>query len=255
MNEPMSKAGHLGRLYITPHIWVPQAPLEAFNLRMGEWLRHGMPALPKAGAAAIQLFPRLELLRQNHAAIKEELKMLLASRARIPELAEIHPRDQHISSSGWTTFVMRLWGRDVPENSSRCPRVSELVATIPGVHSALFSILGPGAIIPPHRGWAAGVVRCHYPLMTPADFAHCAIEVDGVRHSWREAEPFLFDDTQRHSVRNETAETRIVLILDIEPRFRLMRRIYSRIRYHFVRNSAEIHEICARAARLGSVPV
>lgn len=119
----------------------------------------------------------------------------------------------------------------------------------------MFSILTPGASIPPHRGWAAGVVRCHYSLITPWDHEQCSIDIEGTRHTWQEGEPFVFDDTRRHSVRNATDDIRVVLIVDFEPPFLLARKVYSRARYHVIRRSAEIREICARASTFGHVPI
>jgi beta-hydroxylase len=214
-----------------------------------------MPPLPLAGDAAVRAFPQLASLEPNHDAIKTELLTVLEGSTRIPSLVELHPRDKRISSPQWKNFVLKLWGTEIPSNTRRCPRTTEIVCGLSGVHSALFSILTPGASIPPHRGWAAGVVRCHYPLVTPRDHEQCAITVDGTRHAWREGEPFVFDDTRRHSVSNATDDVRVVLIVDFEPPFRWARKAYSRFRYHAIRYSTEIREICKRAAAFGDIPV
>ncbi len=253
--EGTSGAGHKGRLYLTRNIWLPQKPLDALNLRMGEWLRQAMPPLPLKGDAAVRTFPRLAELGRNHDAIKAELLTVLQRSDHIPSLVDLHPRDDRISSPQWKNFVFKLWGTEIPSNARRCPRTAEIVRRLPGVHSALFSILTAGASIPPHRGWAAGVVRCHYPLVTPRDHEQCAITVDDTRHAWREGEPFVFDDTRRHSVRNATDELRVVLIVDFEPPFRGARKAYSRFRYHAIRHSTEIREICRRAAAYGDIPI
>jgi len=251
----MGGAGHKGRLYLTRNIWFPEKPLNKLNLRMGDWLRKAMPPLPLAGDAAVRTFPQLAELGRNHDAIKGELLTVLQRSDRIPSLVELHPRDERISSPQWKNFVLKLWGTEIPTNSRRCPRTTEIVQGLSGVHSAVFSILTPGASIPPHRGWAAGVVRCHYPLVTPRDHQQCAITVAGTRHAWREGEPFVFDDTRRHSVSNATDDIRVVLIVDFEPAFRGPRRAYSRLRYHSIRHSTEIREICKRAATFGDIPM
>jgi beta-hydroxylase len=244
----MARVGESGRLYLTPWLSVPQQPLEDFNLRMGEWLREELPTLPRFGAEALRLRPELAALGEAHPAIRAELDRLLHARETIPCLADLHPRDACISSPEWRNFVLMLWGHDILPNQRRCPSTMAAVRAVPGVHSALFSILGPGTRIPAHRGWAAGIVRCHYPLLTPANESGCYIEVAGRKHAWREAEPFLFDDTREHFVVNDTDESRVVLIVDFEPRFSFWRRLYTIFRYHLVRNSAEVREICRRAA-------
>ncbi len=243
----MGKVGQQGRLYLTSRIWVPQTPLHKFNLRLAAWLRRALPDLPLTGNAALSVYPQLSILQQRHTAIRGELMDLLAENDRIPTLVDLHPRDKRISSDHWKNYVLKLWGYEINANTRRCLQTRAVIESIPGVHTALFSILEPHAYIPPHKGWAAGVVRCHYPLITPPLREKCFIEVEGGRHSWQEREPFLFDDTQRHSVRNDTDATRVVLIIDFEPPFDMARKLYSRFRYHVVRRTKEIREICKRA--------
>ncbi|MEJ4042825.1 aspartyl/asparaginyl beta-hydroxylase domain-containing protein [Erwinia sp. SLM-02] len=57
------------------------------------------------------------------------------------------------------------------------------------------------------RGWKG--------LMTPND-DRCFIEVDRQRHSWRDGEAVLFDETYVHWAQNDTGRTRIILFCDIE---------------------------------------
>jgi len=42
------------------------------------------------------------------------------------------------------------------------------------------------------------------------------MEIAGVRHHWAVGRAFLFDDTFRHSVCNDSSEPRVVLLLDVE---------------------------------------
>jgi len=41
--------GHKGRFYLTKHIWVPQEPIEKFNLKMSDMILRRMPKLPLGG--------------------------------------------------------------------------------------------------------------------------------------------------------------------------------------------------------------
>lgn len=244
----MAGAGGKGRLYITEKLWVPQDPVERFNLRMADRIRRAMPELPVAGDDAVALFPELDALRRNHSAIRAELEQVLKVRERIPNLQDVHPRDDRISSNRWLTYVMMLWGHEIEANLARCPGTRAVLRRIPRLHTALFSILEPRGEIPRHRGWAAGVVRCHYPLITPADESRCWMEIGEHRVHWREGEVLLFDDTRHHEVRNETDELRVVLIADFEPRLPALAWLYSKFRYHVVRSSEEIRAIATRSA-------
>jgi beta-hydroxylase len=81
--------------------------------------------------------------------------------------------------------------------------------------TALFSILLPGARLPPHRGPWKGFLRYHLGLMVPAASDQCGIAVDGQLAHWQEGKSLLFDDTYEHRVWNDTLETRVVLFLDV----------------------------------------
>lgn len=61
----------------------------------------------------------------------------------------------------------------------------------------------------------AGSVRYHLGLFTPND-DRCFIEVDGQRHSWRDGEAVIFDETYVHWAENKSDQTRIILFCDIE---------------------------------------
>jgi beta-hydroxylase len=241
----MSRVGARGRLYATKRIWLPEKPL---NLRIADALRKHMPPLPAQGEAALARFPVLEQFRLDHGAIKEELLGVLRLKPHIPELKHVHPRDRRISSPEWRTYVMKLWGYDVPVNAARCPRTVEACAKVPGVHTVLFSILDPHSAIPRHRGWATGVVRLHYPLIVPREWQRCRIDIEDVAYPWREGEPLLFDDTYAHAVANETDELRAVLIVDFEPRMTRLLDAFMKLRYVLVRRSEEIRTICDKAA-------
>jgi len=245
----MAEVGQYGRLYLTKHIWVPQEPLERFNLWVSEKIQRAMPQLPLQGKPAIERFPELEVLRAKHEDICAELKRVLQTKSDIPELKDLHPRDESISSPEWKTYVFKLWGHEVPENMETCPETVAAFSGITGVHTALYSILDPRSRIPAHRGWAAGVVRVHYPLMVPHPPDDCRMRVEKNWYVWREREPFLFDDTREHEVRNDTDQMRVVLIIDFEPRLTLFANLYCKLRYFIVRNTAEVRTIRDRAVR------
>ena len=86
---------------------------------------------------------------------------------------------------------------------------------IPGMTTAMFSILSPRKHILDHRGPYKGVLRYHLGLIVPEDAERCRIRVgEDVRH-WEEGKSMIFDDTFNHEVWNDTDETRVVLFVDV----------------------------------------
>ena len=159
--------GHKGRFYLTKHIWLPQEPADGFNLRMSDMILRRMPKLQPGGEDALKAFPVLAELKNSHDKIRADLDYLLSHHKSIPALHEVHPRDLFVPGRAWRTFLLKIWGHEIKENTAAVPDTYEAICRIPGVHTALFSILQGGAEITPHRGSAAGVIRFHYPLIVP----------------------------------------------------------------------------------------
>ncbi|MGH8399135.1 MAG: aspartyl/asparaginyl beta-hydroxylase domain-containing protein, partial [Gammaproteobacteria bacterium] len=75
-----------------------------------------------------------------------------------------------------------------------------------------FSVLKPGAHIPPHTGVINTRLVTHLPLIIPPD---CGIRVGNETRGWKEGECIVFDDTFEHEAWNKSDQTRVVLIFDI----------------------------------------
>jgi len=120
-----------------------------------------------------------------------------------------------IGSDKWRTFNLILFNRDVPVNTNLCPNTTRLLKKIPGMQSALFSFMKPGAYVPPHNDPAKGVIRYHLALKVPKDSHKCFINVDGKNYHWKEGKGVIFDDVYDHWVRNDSDETRVILFVDI----------------------------------------
>ena len=120
-----------------------------------------------------------------------------------------------IGSQDWQTFNLIIYGHDVPENVARCPTMVSLLKRVPGIQSALISIIAPGAYIPPHSDPAKGVIRYHLAFKVPKDRENCFIAVDDIPYHWEEGKGVLFDDVYEHWVENNTDEYRMILFVDI----------------------------------------
>jgi beta-hydroxylase len=240
--------GQKGRFYLTKNIWLPQEPLEKFNLKMSDMILRRMPHLPLGGDEAVAQFPVLTELTKSHDKIKADLLYLLSHHEEIPALHEVHPRDLYVAGRAWRTFMLKIWGHEITENTAAVPDTIAAINRIPGVHTALFSILHGRAEIEPHRGSAAGVIRFHYPLIVPKEPEKCWIEIGGHHFYWKEGVPLVFDDTREHWVKNQTDETRVVLIIDFNADMPFPVNLYTALRYNLVRHSTEVKKIAERAA-------
>lgn len=76
----------------------------------------------------------------------------------------------------------------------------------------MFSILDPQTRIPPHTGPANTRLVAHLGLVVPES---CGFRVGGEHRDWRRGEAFVFDDTIEHEARNNSAQTRAILIVDV----------------------------------------
>lgn len=160
-------------------------------------------------------FPWIPELESHWLEIRRELETVLTFRDDLPAFHRINRDATDIGTERWKSFFFYGFGHRSDANCARCPRTAALIAGIPGMSTALFSILEPGARLPRHTGPWKGVIRYHLGLMVPKAWKSCAIEVNGEVAHWQEGKSLVFDDTYPHSVRNDSEETRVVLFLDI----------------------------------------
>jgi ornithine lipid ester-linked acyl 2-hydroxylase len=162
-------------------------------------------------------FDALKPFVENWEKIRDEVKVILKHREEIPAFHEISP-DQHKISTGknWRTFILYGFGKRLEKNCAQAPFTAELLAEVPDIQIAMFSILSPGYHIPPHEGVTKGIVRAHLGLIIPTDAEKCWIRVDDQIKVWRPGEIFVFDDTYTHEVYNNTDEERVILLFDFD---------------------------------------
>jgi beta-hydroxylase len=189
--------------------------------RLGKKLRHGISKLiarssrvPNDPVLDPALFPWIAALERRWPEIREELDSLLAHRAGIPPLADISPDHRRIAPpEKWRSFFLYGYGYRLDENIGRCPRTAAAVRDIPGLNSAFFSILEPGAHIPRHRGVTKAILTAHLGMVVPARRDRCTMQVGDRRLLWEQGRTLVFDDTYPHEVWNRSGETRIVLLI------------------------------------------
>lgn len=113
-----------------------------------------------------------------------------------------------IHGGGWDVFALKWQGKVVPPWLSAFPWLANR-----SLFNVGFSRLAPGTVIDPHYGYDAGVLRLHLGLECPGG---ATITVGQETRRWEEGEVLLFDDTQRHSARNDGDRERLILLVDIK---------------------------------------
>jgi ornithine lipid ester-linked acyl 2-hydroxylase len=161
------------------------------------------------------MFPWVAEIEAEWRLVRAELERLLARQEELPAFQEVVSdatqvtRDRH-----WKTVFLLGYGVRFKRNIARCPETWRILQKVPGLKTAMFSILEPGKHIPPHRDPYNGVLRLHIGLIVPEPRDRLAIRVaDQVCH-WEEGKALVFDDHFEHEAWNGTDQTRVVLFAD-----------------------------------------
>jgi ornithine lipid ester-linked acyl 2-hydroxylase len=164
----------------------------------------------------LKRFPWVEHVEDNWTVIRAEVEQLLEVQAELPNFQDISKDQIEITDDDrWKTFFLYGYGFEAKLGVEMCPRTAALMREIPGMTTAMISILSPRKHILDHRGPYKGVLRYHLGLIVPEEAEACRIRVgEDVRH-WEEGQSMVFDDTFNHEVWNDTDETRVVLFVDV----------------------------------------
>jgi ornithine lipid ester-linked acyl 2-hydroxylase len=161
-------------------------------------------------------FPWIADVEARAGEIKEELSGLLDRVDQLPNFQDIQEEQRMLTRDDrWKVFFFYAYGARADSNCRRCPRTAEIVESIPGMTTAMFSVLLPQKHIPPHRGPWKGVLRYHLALRTPSDETAARIRVGSRTEHWRDGCSLVFDDTFEHEAWNDSDEIRVVLFVDI----------------------------------------
>ena len=162
-------------------------------------------------------FPFVDSLEANWLTIRADLQRVIDHTPRLPDFSDLSKDQIHLTPpESWKTFFFYAYGHQVVANCEQCPETTKIIERIPGMKTALFSILKPGVRIAPHRGAYKGVLRCHLGLWVPAPPDSCGIRVGDQIEHWQEGKCMIFDDSYEHEAWNNSDHDRAVLFLDIE---------------------------------------
>ncbi len=182
------------------------------------------------GLAEFEFFDRdrfdwLERLEAATEGIAEDFARVAAAERRelvpyvqYPEGVPLRQWEALNHSRDWLAIHLVRNGEIVEANARHCGFTMDLLRTLPQPAidqvspNAMFSLLAPGAHIPPHHGITNTRLVCHLPLIVPEN---CWFRVGADRRLWRRGEAWLFDDTIEHEAANESDALRVVFICDI----------------------------------------
>lgn len=162
-------------------------------------------------------YPWVATVEAEWTNIRRELESLLTRREEIPNFQDISDAQKDLTEGEqWKTFWFYAYGQKAEVNCARCPETTRALRHIPGMKSAMFSILAPKKHIPEHRGLWKGVLRYHLGLIVPGPEGSSRIRVGNEVRAWKEGKSMIFDDSHPHEVWNDCESQRVVLFVDFE---------------------------------------
>jgi len=182
------------------------------------------PGLPQIQFYDREDFPWLDEVEAATADIRAELIEILKQESAFKPYVEGNPRLPQTDPQGmlnnpeWSAFYLWKNGAIVPENAARCPKTLSALADVPLAlvrnrsPSILFSLLRPGARIPPHTGEVNTRLICHLPLIVPPN---CSFRVGNDTRATVEGRAWVFDDTIEHEAWNGSDRTRVILLFEV----------------------------------------
>ena len=182
------------------------------------------PELPQIQFYDRDDFPWLDKVEAATADIRAELDEVLKDPSRFKPYVQGDPRRPTYDPNGmlnnpdWSAFYLWQEGKVVQANAARCPATMSALADAPLAcvknrsPSVLFSLLRPGARIPPHTGFVNTRLICHLPLIVPRD---CGFRVGNDTRTPVEGKAWVFDDTMEHEAWNQSDQIRAILLFEV----------------------------------------
>jgi len=182
------------------------------------------PGLPQIQFYERSAFPWFDDVEAATADIRAELEEILREPDAFAPYVQGHAnrpqKDQMgmLNNPAWSAFYLWKNGEPVAENAARFPKTMHALRNAPLAHvpnrspSILFSLLRPGAHIPPHNGLVNTRLVCHLPVIVPGK---CRFRVGNETRDWVEGKGWAFDDSIEHEAWNGSDETRVILLFDV----------------------------------------
>ncbi len=183
------------------------------------------PELPNIQFYNSEDFPWVAGLEAKTDSIRKELKQAIKSApqefsAYLKSSEDRPQNDFHgmKDDDSWSAYYLWKEGVLVDGAEELCPETVAAMRDIPfpvmegRAPNILFSLLRPGAKIPPHTGLINTRLICHLPLIVPDG---CGFRVGNDVREWKEGKVWLFDDTIEHEAWNNSNEDRYILLFEV----------------------------------------
>lgn len=188
-------------------------------------------------------FPWLTEIEKMTPRIQAEADYLLKHLSAVPPMNEMSPDHQRIAAAGgWRSFFLVGYGIRLESNCARCPQTMKALEQVPGLVTALFSILEPGMHVERHCGVSRGILIAHLALKVPRLPRGCHMNVGHEQIHWTEGRTFVFDDTYPHEVWNNTDECRVILLIQFRRPMRSFGNVVTNLLIKLVRWSPYIQD-------------
>jgi ornithine lipid ester-linked acyl 2-hydroxylase len=135
----------------------------------------------------------------------------------VPALREISVDHEKIAvDERWRSFFLWGYGIRSNRNCARCPETARVLERIPGLLTAMYSVMLPGAHVPRHNGPTKAIVTAHMGLIVPREREKCRMAIGDHEVVWQEGQIAIFDDMFPHEVWNDTEDHRVILLLHLK---------------------------------------
>ena len=181
----------------------------------------GLPQVQFHDRAAMPWFDPIEAALPD---IRAELEAVLDEPGAFAPYVQGHanrPKKDEmgmLNNPAWSAYFLCKNGEPVAGNVERFPKTMRALEGAPLAHvpnrspSVLFSLLRPGAHIPPHNGLVNTRYICHLPVIVPGK---CRFRVGNDTRDWVEGKGWAFDDSIEHEAWNGSDRTRVILLFDV----------------------------------------
>jgi beta-hydroxylase len=174
-------------------------------------------AIPEYEIFPNSFFPWTAELESAWRQIRAEAEPVLHDLGAVPPVRSLSPDHELIARDDkWRGFILWGYGLKWERNCGRCPNTARLLDRIPGLLSAFFSVMQPGAHVPRHTGPTKAILTAHLGIKVPRNAPACHMQIGSHDFSWSEGRMVVFDDMFPHEVWNDTNDDRVILLLHIK---------------------------------------
>ena len=158
-----------------------------------------------------QLAPIVRGLEQMHPTFKAEIHRAIES-SSLPNYAHYK-----VNQDSWKALYLFRGGAAVAQSERQVPATFRFMRETIGdwlcpLLEMHYSILAPGAVIPPHCDLWNFTINLHLAVDIPED---CGIRVANIERTWTEGKCLLFDYSYLHDAWNRSGRKRICLLMDL----------------------------------------